>query len=238
MMHICKNCKTRFQGNYCNNCGQTSDTHKLDFHFIWHDVKKGLFHYDSGIFYTAKELFTRPGNTIREFIQGKRIKHFKPISLVLILATFYAFLYHTFNVGFFIQENSSADSQKFFNFITTHFSWVTLATIPLYTLGTFICFRKQGYNYVEFFILNTFKASQRLFLRIFTFPIIFYFDNSLATKKVYLAYYICDLILTYWTNSQFFNKLPHLKTLGLTLLSHLIFLIALIAVIALISLFL
>ena len=61
MNHICKNCKTKFQGNYCNNCGQSYNTHDLDFHFIWHDIKKGLFHYDNGIFYTAKELFTRPG---------------------------------------------------------------------------------------------------------------------------------------------------------------------------------
>lgn len=238
MKHICKNCKTKFQGNYCNNCGQSSDTHDLDIHFIWHDLKKGLFHYDNGILYTAKELFTRPGHSIREFIEGKRIKHFKPISLILVLAAFYAFLYHTFNAGFLIEENVDNESQKFLNFITTHFSWVTLITIPLYTLGTFICFKKQGYNFVELFILNTFKASQRLFLRIFTFPIIYIFDDTDLSKKMYLAYYLCDLCITYWTNTQFFNKLSLLKTLALTLLSHLIFLIALLLVIVIISGFL
>lgn len=235
MSHICKNCNTKFNGNYCNNCGQTSDTHKLDFHFIWHDVKKGLFHYDSGIFYTAKELFTQPGHSVREFIEGKRVKHFKPISLVLVLATFYAFLFHTFNAGFFVEKNSSGESQKIMEFVTSHFSWITLATIPIYTLGTFICFRKQGYNFVEFFILNTFKASQRLFLRIFTFPIIYILDDSLINKKMYFTYYLCDLGMTYWTNTQFFNKLPLLKTLGLTMLSHLIFLAAFILVLAIIS---
>ena len=36
--------------------------------------------------YSGKQLFTRPGHAIREFIEGKRIKHLKPISLVIVLA--------------------------------------------------------------------------------------------------------------------------------------------------------
>lgn len=59
---------------------------------MWHDIQHGLFHFDQGIFYTAKQLFIRPGHSIREFIEGKRVEHFKPLSLVIILATAYGII--------------------------------------------------------------------------------------------------------------------------------------------------
>ena len=95
MRITCKNCNQNFKGHFCNNCGQTADTHKMNFHSLWHDIQHGLFHFDNGVLYTAKQLFTRPGNSIREYIDGKRVRHFKPISLVILLATVYGFLYHT-----------------------------------------------------------------------------------------------------------------------------------------------
>mgnify|MGYP006179009015 CR=1 FL=1 len=97
MQIICKNCGHIYSGQFCNNCGQPSDTHKLNLHFIWHDLQHAFLHFDKGVLFTAKELFTRPGNSIREFIEGKRVKHFKPISLVIILATLYGVLRHLFH---------------------------------------------------------------------------------------------------------------------------------------------
>ncbi|QOG00887.1 DUF3667 domain-containing protein [Flavobacterium sp. MDT1-60] len=37
-------------------------------------------------------MFTRPGHSIREFIEGKRVKHFKPLWLVAVLGALYGFL--------------------------------------------------------------------------------------------------------------------------------------------------
>jgi hypothetical protein len=42
---------------------------------FWHDVQHGLFHFDKGMYYSAKELYWRPGHSIREFIEGKRVSH-------------------------------------------------------------------------------------------------------------------------------------------------------------------
>ena len=97
MQVTCKNCDQTYSGHFCNNCGQPADTHKLNLHFIMHDIQHAFFHFDKGVLFTAKELFTRPGDSIREFIEGKRVKHFKPISLVIILATLYGVLRHLFH---------------------------------------------------------------------------------------------------------------------------------------------
>ena len=157
-------------------------------HFIWHDIQHAFFHFDKGVLYTAKELFTRPGDSIREFVEGKRVKHFKPISLVIILATLYGVLRHLFHFSVLdkkaVSKFQGVEYESLNEWISHHYYWIILLSIPMFSIASYIVFRKQGYNYVEFFILNTFKASQRLFLRIFTFPVIFYFDNSLATKKI------------------------------------------------------
>jgi hypothetical protein len=109
--------------------------------------------------------------------------------------------------------------------VATHFSWVTIATIPIYTIGTYIVFRKQGYNFVEFFVLNSFKAAQRLFVQILTFPILLYLNGTPEVQKFSTATYFMGLVLIFWTNIQFFNKLSKTKAFFLSILSHIIFLI-------------
>jgi hypothetical protein len=243
MKVTCKNCNHIYTGNYCNNCGQTAETHQLNFHFLWHEIQHGLFHFDQGILYSGKQLFTRPGHTIREFIEGKRVKHFKPISMIIFLATLYGFLYHYFHISFAEPSPNSAsevgiDVVKFNEWMGTHYAWATLLTIPFYTIGTSIAFKKQGYNLVEYFILNTFKASQKLFVHIATFPLLYYFNGTHTMKTLSFIIYLVDVVFIYWTNEQFFNKLSLKKTFLLTLLSQLIFLSCLILTILLVDLIL
>jgi hypothetical protein len=236
MKLTCKNCNHIYTGHYCSNCGQTSQTHRLNFHFLWHEIRHSLFHFDEGILYSGKQLFTRPGDTIREFIEGKRVKHFKPISLVIVLASLYGLLYHYFHISFVVASTTNSseagiDAVKFNEWIGTHYAWTTLLTIPLYTIGTSIAFRKQGYNLVEYFILNTFKASQKLFVHLALFPLLYYFNGTPKMRLLSLILYLIDIVFIYWTNAQFFNKLSFKKSFFLTLLSQLIFLSCLILII-------
>ncbi|WP_281233410.1 DUF3667 domain-containing protein [Flavobacterium gelatinilyticum] len=238
---ICKNCHQVFKGHYCNNCGQPADTHKINAHFLWHDIQHGLLHFDKGILYSLKQLFTRPGHSVREFIEGKRVRHFKPLSLVVVLATLYGVLYHYFHINLFPDKSTSNFNYDELNeWQAAHFSWIIIATIPLYTVGTYIVFRKQGYNYVEFFVLNTFKASQRLFAQLLTFPILIYLNNTdyQHIQKFTTTIYFIGVLLTLWTNIQFFNKISKTKALFLSLLSHFIFLICFIIVFIIILLLL
>lgn len=233
---ICKNCKQKFKGHYCSNCGQSAETHKINIHFLWHDIQHGLFHFDKGIFYSLKQLYTRPGHSIREFIEGKRVRHFKPLSLVVVLATLYGFLYHYFHINLFPDSNNSygIDYLGFNEWATTHFSWTTIATIPIFTIGTYICFRKQGYNFVELFVLNTFKASQRLFLHLLTFPFLYYYNGTSQIDAIVKILYLMDIILIFWTNVQFFNKISRIKALLLSILSHIIFLTIVMVMVAIV----
>jgi hypothetical protein len=225
----CKNCHQTFKGHYCSNCGQTAETHKLNLHYLWHDIQHGLLHFDSGITYTAKQLFTRPGHSIRDFIEGKRVKHFKPISLVIVLATAYIALIHLLHIDLFSETEKGATSdysiavENFKEWITSHFAYITLISIPLHTIGTTICFRKQGYNFIEYFVLNTYKAAQKLYISILFIPLLYHYSGTPAIGSITKILLLIDFILYFWTNVQFFNHLSKIKTFFLTLLTHLIF---------------
>lgn len=147
---VCKNCSNEVSGNFCSNCGQRTNTHKLNMHFVLHDLQHGLFHFDKGILYTAKELLTRPGHTIREYLEGKRVRHFQPLSFVIVLATFYGLLYHylIFNhINATLidpQDDITGGSGKIVTWMTEHFAFDCLFLIITTTLVSYFIFKKQN----------------------------------------------------------------------------------------------
>ena len=235
MTTYCQNCNTALQGKYCSNCGQSSETHKIDGHYLWHDVQHGLLHFDKGILFTTKELFTRPGNSIREFLEGKRVKHFQPISLVLVLAGIYGLLFHFFKINMFenyVVASGSGERvghineaiEKMSEWIGQHYSILALLQIPIFTIGTYLCFRKSGYSFVEHLIINTFLIGQRLILHIITFPL-YYISNG--TPRLTSVDRIIDWIgyaLAIWTLIQLFKNQSKriLRTIFSLLISFLI----------------
>ena len=96
----CLSCNIISEGKFCSNCSQSLSTHRFSFqHVLQHDFIHGVFHFDKGFFYTIKELFTRPGHSTREYIQGKRTKHFNYFTTVIIVMT----------IGYFIKKWSQLD---------------------------------------------------------------------------------------------------------------------------------
>ncbi len=239
---ICKNCGYTFSGNYCNNCGQAANLPELSLHYVWHEIQHGIFHFDNGIFYTIKQLLTRPGHTAREFINGKRIHHFKPISLVVVLATFYGILFH-----FFINsisevklettaENTLSVYENLNRWYLDHFAYISLILTLIATVTSFYIFKKQGYNFVEHLILNAFYVSLILVVMLLIFPLLYFFvaSEQLNLMSYLLAIQNIDFILMCWCYIQFFNKIPKLKTFSLTALAYFL-MWTVIAVIAYIS---
>jgi len=236
-MITCKNCNNQFEGKFCNICGQSADTARLDFKFLLKNLHKNFIKFfHKGIFYTSSQLFTRPGHSIREYIEGKRVNHFEPIGLLIAFAAFYAVLYHTFEINMFSGISDSAvdgklDLRSVGNWISDHFSLVTLLFVPVYSIGSYLSFRKQDYNFYEHIYLNTFLASQRLLIRIATFPLLVILDG---TKNIFLfrdMLILADIVLMVWSYTQFFNKVKRIKAIFLSILSYAIFFVILLGLI-------
>ncbi len=162
---ICKNCGHKFEGNFCSNCGQDSEVDKINAKYIIKEILHSIFELDKGFFYTVKELFRRPGHSIRDYLQGKRKNHYKPILFVIITATIYLLSTlitgeKTF-LGDFLYGAISGFNDKEFKPVSNALTWgannytyITLILMPFFSFASFVSFRKAGYNYFEHLIIN------------------------------------------------------------------------------------
>lgn len=222
---ICKNCALPINGKYCSNCGQDSSTHRISLHYIWHDLQHGLLHFDNGIFYTIKQLLYRPGHTIKDFIDGKRVSHFKPFSFLIIMATIYGLLSKNAFVN--SVDLNSADSVlktyvKMVEWTLHHLTYSSLALIITTTIASYLAFKKQGYNFAEHLILNTYYRGLVLLIMTLLIPLM-YLSDELDIKS-FIVYtpvsQTIDFLLMYWCYNQFFDKMSRVKSLGVSLLAY------------------
>lgn len=209
---VCKNCGHQFTGHYCNHCGQHAQADRLGHMSVWDDIRYGVFHYNGKIGYTTRQLITRPGHTAKEYIEGKRVKHFKPLSYVIILAGIYVLLHHLFHIDFLkVESDTEAFVERINTFVDEHYSWVTLLSIPIYALGTYLAFRKQGYNFMEHVVINAFLAGMRLLFRIITFPLIYLFHHKSGEGVVGSIISLGEFVLMIWALWQIFGSLKFWK---------------------------
>ena len=172
----CANCGHQATDAFCSSCGQRTGARRIDGHYLVHELQHGVLHVDRGILYTLRELFTRPGHSIREFLDGKRVRHFKPLAFVVITAGVYSFL------STLITPNLLADlpggdrmppqALALLDWFNAHDALLELTTLPLIAGASWFFFRKAGRTYPEHLVINCFLAGQRYVVSLIQFPVI------------------------------------------------------------------
>lgn len=89
----CLNCGTEFEGNFCPECGQNADTGRFTMRFIFENLVAAFTSKDGGLWFTLKNLFSRPGAMIVDNLNGKRRRYFSPFPLLFFALTVYILLY-------------------------------------------------------------------------------------------------------------------------------------------------
>lgn len=224
---VCKNCNNHFNGKFCNQCGQSADTFDINAHFIWHDIKISLLHIDYGVPFTLKALFTKPGKSIRDYINGKRVKYIKPIAFVLILAGAYGLLYQYYKIDISTQIEDSSQLKPFskiFNeWLGNNYAIAQLIFLPILTLSSFVVFWRSGLNVFKHLVLNAYLTGQRLFVAICLFPILYYTNGTpYMTVFNYISFGISGAFLV-WTYMGFFDYLSKFKVFWLSIATYLLY---------------
>lgn len=159
---ICKNCNHHFKGNFCPHCGQSAKVEAIGIKYFLHDIPHSIFHIDKGFVYTFKELLLRPGKTLREYLEGKRVKHFRPFAYVVLMATLYI-LAHTLVRKATVFTGAQYGLHVTFKeggFFEKYLSVFFFIMIPFASFATWIALRKEKYNYWEHFLINTYLTAQ------------------------------------------------------------------------------
>ena len=86
----CLNCGTKCNGEYCPKCGQKTSTHRFQVKETISNTITSLIGGDNKLWATCVGLLTRPGHMVREYLLGKRVCYYNPVSLLVCLVAIYA----------------------------------------------------------------------------------------------------------------------------------------------------
>lgn len=151
----CKNCETTFEGNFCPNCSQSSHITRINLQYFLHDIPHSVLHVDKGLPYTFYQLSKNPGKTILAYLEGKRVKFFKPFAYVIILSTISSLL-----IKLTPKILNEEINNKLLSLFSHYPSILIFILIPFVALISWLIFIKKRFNYWEHFLMHTYLAAQ------------------------------------------------------------------------------
>lgn len=241
MTEKCKNCEQIITGNYCADCGQKKFK-KIDQKYVFEELQYTFLHANKGLLYSVKNILKNPGKTAREFIEGKRVNHYKPILLAFVLSGIATFIsYKVLGLNEMIKAYNAdkhVDSQfmdDLMSGLSSYSSILMIFSIPLLALTTKISFRKWGHNYYEHIVLIAYIISYYTIISIliiYPFMFVFRYESpSLYFTISQFSFFLVPTILL-WFFKEFYKErslkailLKCLLVLSLTIVGFLLLLI-------------
>lgn len=221
----CPNCGRELEHNFCPACGQMK-YRRINRNYIVAEIRNVLAT-TGGFFYTIRKLLRNPGNTAREFIDGHRISHYRPLYLAFVLSGFEALVaYKIVGVNEIIQTHyaemhmTSEFGHDFTIFFSNYHSFLMILLLPIFALSTKLAFRKSGHNYYEHIVMNAYILSLYTLIGIiFVYPMLYVFKGQpeIFINLSYFSYLFIVPILV-WFFKEFYSEKSFKSIIGRTLL--------------------
>lgn len=175
---------------------------------------------------------TRPGHSVREYVQGKRVNHFHPVNYLLLIGGVATWIYihywdDLFNMNVMMQNMNTKEQKaimpfvkKALHFAFENYTYQLMISILLYGFFSVKILGKERYNLVEGIVLHLFVISHSELIKLFLFPFLIF------TKQSIIGFYIQSLmsslisiVYMIWAYKQFFEEKSTWSAIGKTLLS-------------------
>ncbi|MDI9882773.1 DUF3667 domain-containing protein [Flectobacillus longus] len=237
----CRNCKEVITGNFCPNCGQRRYK-RINRAYVVEEVQDIFVDVNKGFFYSVFKTLRNPGKTAREYMDGNRVDHYKPIALTFVLAGISIFVSTSVLKFDEIMKNFSEQQHinsklmsDIFTIISSYYAILMVLLLPVFAFITRIPFKKEGHNYYEHIVMNSYVVSYYTLISIIVmYPIIFIFKQN--PEKMMLISQSSFLILPFilvWFFKGFYDHIPLkkiiIKILGVVSLTLLAYILAIIA---------
>lgn len=226
----CANCGRAIAGTdqkFCPACGQPTPAHRIDWHFLGHELEHSVLHMDRGILFSLKNLMLRPGHLMRDYIEGRRGNQVKPLLLIMITAALVVFLTrYVAGVGVMdsMVASGNADAARLhgdlpfdpanvfaaFNRVKEwtngHFALVTLLLLPFEALAFKLAFRRfRELNYPEWLVITAFLTVQAFVIWALLVPLQRWLPGVMAWASIPIFGYNAYSLV------QFFRGYPRWK---------------------------
>lgn len=230
----CKNCNEIVEGNFCPNCGQTTTVDKINVSNFLKEISGSVFQVNKGLLFTIRELFVRPGISIHDYFEGKRKPFFKPLAYAFALSTLYYLISRIFGSATFIDDFTTGwaneapvegieDQQKILlNWFGKNHAYSVLLLLPLFSLASYLAFRKFKFNFLEHVVLNAYITGQQAIFYMATSIFFGSIGESGIHELVGVLLSMAYTTLVYW---QFFSEAKRVGIIIRTTVTYLLYLV-------------
>lgn len=179
MPTTCLNCATEFTGDFCPNCAQRASTRRFELKdLVSKNFLSETFNLDRGFLHTCLQMLYRPGHLVREYLAGQRKEYFNFIGFLLILLTVEAVLWeyaHNSVAAILLEtmqqqltksnpETASMLTLQDIETVLRNQKLAFLLIVPLSAVGSWLIFRRTGFNYMENIVAVTFLLAMNTLL--------------------------------------------------------------------------
>lgn len=240
----CANCDLAIEGalqKFCPACGQPTPAHRIDWHFLGHELEHSVLHMDRGLLYSLKELMLRPGHLMRDYINGRRGHQVKPLLMLMVMSAVVVILSKylagegvvdsavlagasaasTAGAGTPVDPASVAKTSKLAaDLMNRYFAAFTLLLLPLEAVAFRLAFHRIGnLNYPEWLVITALLTVQT-FVFWALLLVLHRWIPQPATWAVLLS-----MVYAVFSLVQFFRGYPRWKSALRTALALVIFMV-------------
>ncbi len=196
-----KNCSIEVNSSFCPNCGHPTSIKRIDGHYIIHEIEHVL-HFERGILYTIRELVTRPGQNIRNYLLENRSRLVKPIIFIIVTSLIYTLIIRFFRIEDEYINFEGLDKSaigKILKWIQANYGYASILTGIFIAIWLKVFFKKYGYNFFEMLVMLCF--AQGISMLIFA---VFALGEGILHFKLLNAAGIVGMIYLVWSIGNFF----------------------------------
>ncbi len=201
--HRCLNCESTFPApaRFCPHCSQRTDTARLSFADMTRDLLHAFVNVERGPLVFAWALLTRPGGIAREYIEGRRRRHYGPFATLVVLVGLTALALNLSGFQALTQEVSNAPAAV----LHRHFNLVLLVQLPLLGAACALVFRAAHLTLPEHMVLVAYTLGMRAVALTLIMPIALLNSNSAPTFWQTSAFWAVWYVYFGWAASQFYR---------------------------------
>ncbi len=207
----CLNCDTKYDGNFCPECGQKSSVKQITLSFLISDFFSRFMDIDKGMLYNLNNITIAPKDTILNYLEGKRKNVFNPVSYAIVAVTIYLIIQSLFKIKTIEVPNIIGDgklhetsslSYEAGKLVGTYLKFFWLLNIIFLSLFTRIFFKR--FNFLEHLTINCFLVGHATLFGIIT---LFITEIQIVFNPLVFAYLLFLLIAVFKTKGDLFETI-------------------------------
>ena len=205
MAESCLNCGAANSQDqkFCAQCGQrTNISRQLTMRDIGHDLVHAITHADHSIFSLIRALITRPGYVARDFVEGRRKRHFGPFAFLIITVGLASAVIFVTGVQWFQPYGHGKAGEL----LQRHVNLVILLQMPLLALSCAVFFRKERRNFAEHLVLAAYVSGfHTLFVAVVETPAFALTSPGSADQRLAAAFFAAWFAYFVFAAMQFYQ---------------------------------